>query len=247
MLQHEIAQVTLNGPRGGLPFLLFRNASCFQVARSILEGTSYPLVPCSLDVHTIVDIGANIGAATLFFAICYPAATLYALEPASQPFALLEKNTKSLPNVRRFPFGLHFESKTAMLYSGCGDSVESSIYPSARTSADCGESILLRSARQFLCDENIANIDILKIDTEGCEIPILQSLADYLPRVQVLYVEYHSERDRLLIDNMMTPTHLLWSAQAALVHRGEFCYLKKGLSQVVETATHACEILTPLV
>ena len=65
----------------------------------------------------------------------------------------------------------------------------------------------------------------MKIDTEGCEVPILRSLEKFLPEVKVLYVEYHSERDRRLIDGILAETHVLWRGHVNLAYRGEFCYL----------------------
>ena len=51
----------------------------------------------------------------------------------------------------------------------------------------------------------------------------------YLPEVKVLYVEYHSERDRRMIDEMLAETHVLWRGQVKFAYRGEFCYLKREL------------------
>jgi FkbM family methyltransferase len=240
----EIAEATLQGPNGKLGFRLFNNEVCFKIAHDIFAGTTYTHVHFVEDVQTILDIGANIGAAAFFFATLYPKATLYALEPATQPFALLERNVASLPNVRTFPFGLYSTSKTVSLFGGRNDSVESSVFPTARTTSEC-EEVRLQSASQFLEEQGITKVDILKIDTEGCEVSILRSLEKYLPEVKVLYVEYHSDRDRRLIDAMLAETHVLWRGQVSLVHRGEFCYLKRELLPP-ESETHTCEILLPL-
>jgi FkbM family methyltransferase len=156
----------------------------------------------------------------------------------------LRQNVMSLPNVKVFPFGLHSSEKTLTLFHGKSDSVESSLSSSTRTGST-NEHIRLMGAAQFLCEHGIDKIDVLKIDTEGCEVPILRSLETYLPEVKVLYVEYHSERDRRLIDGILTETHVLWRGHANLAYRGEFCYLKRELVPG-ETETHTCEILMNL-
>ena len=97
-------------------------------------------------------------------------------------------------------------------------------------------------APDFLCEHGIEQIDVLKIDTEGCEVPILRSLNRYLPEVKVLYVEYHSERDRRMIDEILADTHVLWRGHVNFAYRGEFCYLKRELVPD-ESETHTCEIL----
>jgi FkbM family methyltransferase len=231
-------------PGGELLFHLFNNEVCIRISEEILAGKTYPEVPFVGEVKTILDIGANIGAASVWLATTYPRATVYALEPGSKQFGLLQQNAAPLNNVRLFPFGLFASAKSVPLYSGRNDSVESSVFATGRTSNEC-ENIELRAAVEFLKDQAIDDIDILKLDTEGCEVHILQSMQAYLPAVKLIYVEYHSDRDRRLIDQLLAESHVLWRAHSALVHRGEFCYLRRDLLPP-ESQTHTCEILLPL-
>ena len=99
----EVAQATLQGPRGPLPFSLFKTDVSFQVANSIFAGATYPTISFVPDVKTIVDIGANVGAASVYFAIAYPDAEVYAFEPGSAPLSLLQQNVEPLRNVTVFP------------------------------------------------------------------------------------------------------------------------------------------------
>ena len=85
------------------------------------------------------------------------------------------------------------------------------------------------SAPKFLTTHAIDRIDILKLDTEGCEVPILRSLQKHLPEIKLVYVEYHSDRDRRLIDCLLAKTHVLWRGHVPLAYRGEFCYLNRKL------------------
>jgi FkbM family methyltransferase len=240
----DVAQATLQGPLGTLPFYLFKTDASFQIANDIFAGVTYAIVPLVSGVRTVVDIGANVGAASVYFAMAYPDAQVYALEPASSPLSLLGQNVASLRNVKVFPFGLHSSEETLTLFHGNKDSVESSLSSSPRTSSD-SEQIRLLGASQFLCEQGIQTIDVMKIDTEGCEVPILRSLEQYLPEVKVLYVEYHSERDRRLIDGILAETHVLWRGHINLAYRGEFCYLRRDLVPG-EPETHTCEILMNL-
>ena len=68
----DVAQATLQGPHGAIPFWLFKNDVCFQIANDIFAGITYPIVPFVEGVKTIVDIGANVGAASIYFATAYP-------------------------------------------------------------------------------------------------------------------------------------------------------------------------------
>ncbi len=241
LYQREVAQATLQGPRGPLPFNLFKTDVSFQVANSIFAGATYPTISYVSDVKTIVDIGANVGAASVYFAIAYPDAKVYAFEPGSAPLSLLQQNVEPLPNVTVFPFGLHSREQRLSLFQGKNDSVESSLCSTLRTGSE-SEEIRLVCAPDFLAAQGLNRIDILKIDTEGCEVPILRSLNAYLPEVKALYVEYHSERDRRMIDEMLAGTHVLWRGHVTFAYRGEFCYLKRELVPD-ESETHTCEIL----
>jgi len=237
----DVAQATLQGPQGPLPFLLFKTDVCFQVSNDIFAGITYPNIPFVSGVKTIFDIGANVGAASVYLAISYPDARVFAFEPGSDALALLRKNVERLRNVSVFPFGLYSSDKTLSLFHGKNDSVESSVCSTTRTTSEV-ERIRLACAPQFLSEHGIETIDVLKIDTEGCEVPILQSLSKHLPNVKALYVEYHSERDRRIIDAMLAETHVLWKGHVTFAYRGEFCYLKRDLVPD-ESETHTCEIL----
>jgi FkbM family methyltransferase len=240
----EIAQATLQGPQGALPFNLFKTEVCFQIANDIFAGITYPNVGFVSEVKTIFDVGANVGAASVYFATAYPNAQIYAFEPGSAPFSLLRQNVAPLRNVRVFPFGLFSREQTPSLFQGKNDSVESSLWHSSRTGSE-SEEIRLVCAPEFLAQHGITQIDMLKVDTEGCEVPILRSLTPYLPAVKVLYVEYHSERDRRMIDEMLAATHVLWRGHINFAYRGEFCYLNRELVPD-ESEIHTCEILMDL-
>lgn len=241
LYRREVAQATIEGPLGPLPFRLFKTDVCFQVANDIFAGITYPTIPFVSGVKTIVDIGANIGAASFYFAMAYPDAQVFAFEPGSAPLSLLQQNLEPLRNVAVFPFGLYSREQTLSLFQGKTDSVESSLCPSPRTGSE-SEEIRLACAPDILAEQGIRQIDVLKIDTEGCEVPILRALNRYLPEVKVLYVEYHSERDRRMIDETLAETHVLWRGHITFAYRGEFCYLKRELVPG-EGETHTCEIL----
>ena len=80
--------------------------------------------------------------------------------------------------------------------------------------------------REWLEENSISTIDILKIDTEGCEVPILEALSDLLPSVKVIYLEYHSDDDRKAFDRLLGDTHLLLHGHM-MVHLGEVTYVAR--------------------
>ena len=222
----EVATIDVAGQKS--PMRLFNNEASLRIANEILAGRTYPRVQFVNDVKTVVDVGANVGAASIFFAFQYPQAMIFACEPASSPFSVLRQNVAPFTNVRTFPIGLFSCDKTSALYPGRNDSVESSIAASNRTIAE-PEQIRLRCAEDFMVAQELNAIDILKVDTEGCEVHILRSLQRFLPGIKIIYLEYHSDRDRRLIDTLLADTHTLWRGHADLIYRGELCYLNKKL------------------
>jgi hypothetical protein len=112
------------------------------------------------------------------------------------------------------------------MFVSAKDSLLSSIYR-WHESADETVTIELEDAETFLRRIGITRIDILKIDTEGCERPILASIKTRLPTIQVIYIEYHSNEDRIWIDALLSPIHILSRGQVIHEHQGEFCYVAR--------------------
>jgi FkbM family methyltransferase len=225
-------------------FTLFDTPMGRSACQLVLSGKSYPILPTAGVLKTIVDIGANVGAATVYFASQYPAAQILAFEPSPTSFALLIRNTADLPQVRPFPFGLIDRDVQTVLYHGREDAVCDSIGQSREQTSE-GTPITLRAAGQALKEAQVDQIDILKLDTEGCEVPILRSLNEFLPRTGVIYVEFHSERDRLEIDRLLLPTHALFRAEIARSYRGELCYVSRqclpaSIEQEAEIRLSSC-------
>ncbi len=194
------------------------------VSRDVLTGKSYPLLPFLKDVLTIVDVGGNIGAASVYFALHYPEARVFTFEPDPECFAVLLNNTADLANARAFNFGLSNHDAFEPLFLGLIDPATNSLGKSALNSS-ASVMVEVRDPRPTLLSLGIQSIDILKLDTEGTEVPILHALESWLPRTGVVYIEYHDETARRDIDNLLAPTHILFQGTIHYPHRGELCYV----------------------
>lgn len=194
----------------------------------IVAGETYPLVPDLTDVETVVDVGANCGVASVYFSLAYPGATVHALEPAEGPFAVLSRNASRFARIRPEPIGLYSEDRGEVpLYQGVHGTGTGSILESESTTGE-SEPIELRSARGWVESANIDRIDVLKVDTEGCEVPILTGLEPFLADVRVIYLEYHSEDDRRAIDRLLEPTHVMLFVKG-MFGTGEVAYVARPL------------------
>ncbi len=200
-----------------------------MIAQKVLSGISYPDLGFLRDVRTIVDIGANIGASTLYFAEKHPQARILAFEPFLESYELLVRNVQGLPQISTFNLGLFDRDKQVPLRLGLQDSVTNSIGVGRETSNDKHVPINLRDARTVLTELGVSEVDILKVDTEGCELPIFRSLSALAARAGVIYIEFHHEADRREIDRMLSPTHVLVLGQITSPHRGELSYALREL------------------
>jgi len=225
----------------GVEFECFDNPLSEMVATDILAGRTYPRIDAATAVRTVLDVGANVGAAAVWFSLAYPGATVHALEPAREPFALLERNTTGRPNIVVHAAGLFSADRSASLHHGALDTVTASVGASRLTRGDA-ETVQLRSVADWLRENSIDVVDVLKLDTEGCEIPILEGMRDQLGSVQVLHVEFHSDADRKAIDRLVGATHMLVSGHIHHAHRGELTYVANAIASNPEFARHEIRV-----
>jgi len=200
----------------------------------ILNGDEYsrpPLPGWAPDL--VLDIGANIGAAALYFSLLYPTAELHCWEPAAENFEYLQRNLGWLARASLYRYGLSDSPGSVRLYHGCEQSMQHSLAVSVETQAERWEDIRMERASQhirLLVDQAGPSPSVvLKIDTEGCEVPILSDLCTLLRHVDLLFVEYHSEKDRRQIDRIVESHHLLLRSEAQMLHRGNVTYISNRL------------------
>ncbi len=197
------------------------------VAQEILEGTAYPIPWPMSDVRVIVDIGANIGAASYYFSRLFPEAQVYAFEPALEAFDLLKINARgrnvSCINVALVPDPEPGPPYPGLLYPGLQDSVTGSMFPNQGTERTAVP-IRVQSLEGALRERHLRKIDILKIDTEGMEVPLLLALGKRVWQTNLIYVEYHAAGDRIEIDSLLAKSHILVQGVIRGRHRGELCY-----------------------
>lgn len=214
------------------------------VCEPILRGETYPVVGFVDDVQVVFDVGANCGAATVHLARTYPSATVHSFEPAEEPRALLRRNVAPLSGVRVHPIGLSDHDAQVALYRGTEDSITGSVHQRSVNHAE-HETVELRSACAWVAEHGIERIDILKLDVEGCEVEVLESLSPMLPTVKVLYVEYDSRQARRQIDDLLRSSHELYFALVQSLDQGECVYLHRDLADHPDAKDQLKRFLRP--
>lgn len=144
--------------------------------------------------RSILDLGANLGIFALYAASRAPRATVYCLEPASQSFALLERNIRQ-NNVQAKLFQLAVAPACATGYlSVTGISAGYALGPPG-PGMEQVECVDLEKVFELT---GLETIDFVKMDVEGAEREILTRCSDeLLSRINALVIEWHHSWEEL--------------------------------------------------
>jgi FkbM family methyltransferase len=143
----------------------------------------------------ILDIGANVGYATMDFAMRYPAAQIAAFEPVQENFRQLEAHVL-LNNLAAacFPFGLGRTETDVELFSEgtAGMTGSSSMLRPVKPGLSQGKAHIADALTAW-DDLGWDPIDLIKIDCEGAEEEIIARIAPRLHRVERMTGELHTK------------------------------------------------------
>jgi len=221
----------------GHSFYCPRDEHTLAVVKEVLSGAAYP-VPGFLTgrIRTLIDVGANLGAAAVWFQAVFPNAAIECFEPTERAFRFLEKNTAPYERVRCHHAGLLDESCRRDISIGGTGSETSTLKRSRQADFGVFESAEFREALPEVAPLLETGAPLaLKVDTEGCELEILGNLEPVLADIELLMLEYHSEEDRVALDTLVRAHgHMLFAARADQCHIGTAVYVRRA---VVEELT----------
>jgi FkbM family methyltransferase len=170
----------------GSPTRYVDSASFLSAYRAIFEEEIYAFEP-NRDDPRILDGGANIGLATLYWKYQFPRAQITAFEPDPQIFRALEWNTEQHghKDVALNQKGLWSEDGELKFQS---DGVDGGHVADATTEESDGQKVPVTRLVSYL----EGRVDMLKLDIEGAEVEVVLDAVGHLGSVQNLFVEYHS-------------------------------------------------------
>ena len=176
----------------------------------------------------VLDIGANAGLFSMYIKFTCPDAEVHCYEPAPNTFELLKENASQLENVHLHKRGVsNFTGKAEILMSS-ENTGATSIKSIGNHQALDKQTIKLVEAKSIV--EKMDKVDILKIDTEGCEFEVLDNLNEHnlLQKVSFIMLEYHSEKDRRRIDQLLSE-FTIFGYEACSIHRGVMKFIRNDL------------------
>ncbi|MGK0366699.1 MAG: FkbM family methyltransferase [Saprospiraceae bacterium] len=159
----------------------------------------------------IIDAGANIGMAILYFKFLFPDCSILAFEPNPDAFHLLQKNVKDnqLENVQLENKALSDEEGTLTLFL---NENKGSLVASMRMDRGGNESVSIPSKKLSAVLKK-ERFDLLKMDIEGAEVKVIHDLVstNTLSQIDQYLVEYHHKmaEDNSLLSKFLTPFELM--------------------------------------
>jgi len=157
---------------------------CFE---QIFLDEIYQL-PIDVSPRAIVDCGANVGYASVYFANRYPQARIVSVEPEHSNFKALVANTSAYPNILPVEAAI-WDSPGRLAIDSSESAWESRVSTPGNGLLTTVVAVTIEDIFA-LCPASA--VDLVKIDIEGAEKEVFSSGdRSWLGEVQVLMVELH--------------------------------------------------------
>lgn len=174
----------------------------------------------------ILDVGANKGQSIDFFLSLYPAAKIYAFEPNITLYSELKRKYSNLDEqVLLFNYGISdvdgvkVFSETVMSETSTFEDINPDskyLETKARVLGIPKEKMISNSyemrvvaLRNFLSNEKLTDIDIIKIDVEGHEEKCIRGLFPLNNGLRVRIIQLESHNDDMYRSNSLSPDKLI--------------------------------------
>jgi FkbM family methyltransferase len=144
-------------------------------------------IEVGFEPKVILDLGANVGFASVLFANRFPTAKIFAIEPDEQNFRVAQKNTSPYDNIRLVKGAVWHKPESINLVDlGYGEA-------SYMVTAGTGEhTVRAYTIKEIMGLMGTSEIDILKMDVEGAEKEIFEVGAEeWVPQSKIIIVETH--------------------------------------------------------
>lgn len=192
---YPAAEVVVNLDVLRFPFFLRNNTSDVYTFRIVFVYKEYDFW-VEKPPEVIVDAGANIGLASLYFASKYPDAKIIAIEPEASNYELLRRNAEPYANIITLQSALwHEDGKVLISDSGGGHwaFVTKDIGGECTPEGFYGHEVRALTMPTLLREHGIERIDILKMDIEGAEKEVFADSSEWINKVSALIIELHEK------------------------------------------------------
>jgi FkbM family methyltransferase len=141
---------------------------------------------------SIIDAGANIGLATIYFANRFPEAQIISIEPEVSNFQLLNDNVANYKQVKTLQAALWKDNSQISLFDpGLGEWGFQTVFTGQLDFVRQHHVVQAYTVDRLMADHNLEFVDIFKIDIEGAEKEVFEEPSRWIHRVGILIVELH--------------------------------------------------------
>lgn len=146
---------------------------------------------------TVIDLGANIGLASLYFASRYPSCRLLAVEPNPPTYEILTANLGDLIDAgrcRTLQAAVWGSERQLVADPSHAHDHYSAFAARELTGNEKGEDTMRGfPITRIIHDSGFDNVDLLKVDIEGAEVELFKGDLDWLRRVGAIAIEFHHD------------------------------------------------------
>lgn len=150
------------------------------------------------DPEVIIDAGANVGYASVFYATKYPGARIIAVEPDRENLAVAAANLSHYSNVTLVRGGLWSRRTNLVIENPEDQPWAFRVKETDEAAADGFPGFTLSG---LLRDLRLDHVDLVKIDIEGAEKEVFaRGPLDWLDLCRVLVIEVHGAEARDIVE-----------------------------------------------
>ncbi len=193
----SVALLRINRSDCRFPFTLRFPSSDIDTFEQIFVGNEYDFLT-ETQPRVIVDAGANIGLASIYFANKYPEVKIIAIEPEQSNFELLKENVAPYANIIPHQAALwHKNEEIDLVDPGRGkwgfmtQNKESEKNPSETPQSAICHTVKAVTVDRLMDEYALDRINILKIDIEGAEKEVFSNTASWIDKVDSVVIELH--------------------------------------------------------
>lgn len=188
VLTAKESDIRISIPSLKAPITLRADTSDIPTFEQIFIWRDYD-VPLQVAPKFIIDGGANVGYASIFFANRYPDARIVAVEPEASNVELLRQNTSPYPNISIIQAGI-WHKRASLEIENPKDPKWMFRVRETQPKEGSFESVTIPD---ILEQSHAGQVDILKLDIEGAEKELFSVNPAWLGEVNVLIIELHDQ------------------------------------------------------
>lgn len=152
----------------------------------------------------IFDIGGHIGLFSQYCLSLNPWCEIHYFEPIPDLYKQAQERLKN-QNIILNNSGIASKTRAQTIYFNSEKTMQTSLYNQTFLNPKwTGILVDMKNIEEYSAQQNISHIDLLKLDVEGMEYEILESLSDeFLQKIQALLLEFHifsPEMEKKLLD-----------------------------------------------